>query len=345
MDATATGPRIGLLMRGAVALMAATTLLLAWNGGASSTGPFDLTGITCMDLYLDQTSPPPVKGQPHEEGDLLATKILSRIEPSASQEGAWDVTSVAYSGPGGLIPDEPPSAETCKAKEDGNELHADLDYLPVSNDRPTATAKLTPKGGGVWNLDYTICQFEGGPLGWVRSEFSIVVDGKPDTQDFGVLTAILNVDEPSDPEDPASCGTEGSPPFHVILESTARAGTKGTPQPGLADDWDNDGCSDWNEMGTDKTSGGKRDPFNPYDFYDVAGNAGPPDGEIDLFLDILGVILHYSLDGSPPYDVRFDRGTSVGPNSWNMTGPDGSIDLFVDILGVIVQYGHDCTEA
>ena len=48
------------------------------------------------------------------------------------------------------------------------------------------------------------------------------------------------------------------------------------------------------------------------------------------------------MDGSPPYDVQFDRGPSFGPNPWNMTAPDGVIDLFTDILGVIRQHGHDC---
>ena len=69
-------------------------------------------------------------------------------------------------------------------------------------------------------------------------------------------------------------------------------------------------------------------------------NMTAPDA--DLFNDILGVINHYSLDGSPPYDVQFDRGPSAGPNPWNMTAPDGVIDLFTDILGVIQQHGHAC---
>ena len=351
MDVTSKRPRIGSLVRGAVALIAAMTLLLASNGGASSTGTFDLTGITCMDLYLDETpSPPLMKGDPHDEGDRRTTKILSRIEPSASQEGAWDVTSVAYSGPGGLIPDFPPSAETCKVKGDGNELHAGLDYLPVSNDRPTATAKLVQEGDDL-NLDYTICQLEGGALGWVRSEFSIVfVDGKPSTQDFGILTATLNVDPPSNPEDPTSCGTEGNLTFNnVIIESTARVGTKGAPQPSLADDWDNDGCSDWNELSTDETAGGKRDPFNPYDIYDVNG-----DGAITLLIDILEVIRHFAPTGytaehgyTPEQEAEYaiyDRGLALGPNGWNRNGPDGKITLLIDILGVIRQAFHDCTD-
>ena len=112
------------------------------------------------------------------------------------------------------------------------------------------------------------------------------------------------------------------------------------PDPG---DTDGDGCSDVRENGPDETLGGLRDSQNPWDFYDVAGPEGSPDGEVDLFADVLGVINHYSLDGSPPYDVQFDRGPSAGPNPWNMTAPDGVIDLFTDILGVIGQYGHNCT--
>ena len=103
-------------------------------------------------------------------------------------------------------------------------------------------------------------------------------------------------------------------------------------------DTDGDGCTDQRENGPDETLGGLRDYKNPWDFYDTNG-----DGEDDLFSDVLGVIQHYSLDGSPPYDVQFDRGPSTGPNPWNMSAPDGSIDLFTDILGVIFQYGHDCT--
>ena len=116
------------------------------------------------------------------------------------------------------------------------------------------------------------------------------------------------------------------------------ADSDGDGTPDGEEDPDADGCANVQEVGTDETLGGLRDPLNPWDFYDTNG-----DGEVDLFNDILGVILHYSLDGSPPYDVQFDRGPSAGPNAWNMTAPDGVIDLFTDILGVINQHGHDCT--
>ena len=108
------------------------------------------------------------------------------------------------------------------------------------------------------------------------------------------------------------------------------------PHPG---DTDGDGCSDQRENGLDETLGGQRDYNNPWDFYDVAGpGGGPKDGVIDLPNDILGVIQHLHA-----YDVRYDRGPSVGPNPWNMTAPDGVIDLPNDVLGVILQFGHRCT--
>ncbi len=107
-------------------------------------------------------------------------------------------------------------------------------------------------------------------------------------------------------------------------------------------DTDGDGCSDDKELGLDETLGGLRDPFDPYDFYDVVPT-GSPDGIVDLLNDVLGVINHYSPSGAPPYDASYDRGPSTGPNPWNMTAPDGAIDLLNDILGVIGQAGHDCT--
>ncbi len=112
------------------------------------------------------------------------------------------------------------------------------------------------------------------------------------------------------------------------------------PEPG---DTDGDGCSDQRENGPDETLGGQRNYKNPWDFYDVVGGGGgPPDGVIDLPNDILGVILHFSPQGQPPYDVQFDRGPKLTGLPWNMTAPDGVIDLPNDILGVILQHGHRC---
>jgi len=99
------------------------------------------------------------------------------------------------------------------------------------------------------------------------------------------------------------------------------------------EDTDGDGAPDGAEAGNSFADCGQRSPTTPHDFYDVN-----QDGVIDLVNDILGVILHYSPGGGPPYDVDFDRAPQTGPNNWNRSGRDGVIDLPNDILGVIVQY-------
>ena len=108
-------------------------------------------------------------------------------------------------------------------------------------------------------------------------------------------------------------------------------------------DTDGDGCTDGAEVGADETRGGRRDPLNRYDFYDVNGDA-----QVDVLNDLLPVILAY-LQGpldfggpGPNYTTAKDRGALVGANSWNRAGPDGHIDVLNDLLPMIFQFGHDC---
>ena len=105
--------------------------------------------------------------------------------------------------------------------------------------------------------------------------------------------------------------------------------------PARGRDTDQDGCSNASELSDDPATGGLRDPYNPYDWYDIDKN-----GVINLFGDILGVISSFSLDGEDPYDVNNDRGAIItgGAGSWSREGPDGVINLFGDILGVISQF-------
>ena len=111
-------------------------------------------------------------------------------------------------------------------------------------------------------------------------------------------------------------------------------------------DTDGDGCTNVAEVQTvpgSQTTGGLRDPLNPWDFYDVgnpngyASTTGAKDGYVDLFNDIILTIRAFS-----SYNVSADRGPSAGPHPWSMTAPDGNVDLFNDIIGVIRQFGHDC---
>ena len=111
-------------------------------------------------------------------------------------------------------------------------------------------------------------------------------------------------------------------------------------------DTDGDGCPDAHESRpkAQADQGGGRDYLDPNDYYDVygPGQSLTLDGVIDLPNDVLGVIQHFAPQGQPPYDVRFDRGVTIGANHWQRAAPDGVIDLPNDILGVILQFNHNC---
>jgi len=127
-------------------------------------------------------------------------------------------------------------------------------------------------------------------------------------------------------------------------------------------DTDNDGCSDGQEFGHLEAAGGRRDPVNPWDFYDVPDAGNGRDGKISLSVEILSVafrlgatdegatatINRYTdpLSAPPPdqtaYHPAFDRSPAPrGAELWSLGPPDGQIDL-MDLLGVIWQYGHEC---
>lgn len=125
-----------------------------------------------------------------------------------------------------------------------------------------------------------------------------------------------------------------------------------TPTPTASgDDRDGDGCSNARELGQDETLGGRRDPDNRYDFFDVplppgAPGTGSKDRVISLE-DIMGVIAKVgTLAGGPAnpsgqvYNPDFDR-TYLGPEPWDLGPPNGAVDVS-DVLFVINQFGHSC---
>jgi hypothetical protein len=103
-------------------------------------------------------------------------------------------------------------------------------------------------------------------------------------------------------------------------------------------DGDGDGCTNQLEVGPDETLGGRRDPTNPHDFYDVTG-----DGNIDLSNDYFAVLALYGkATATPGYDDFYDRGpTPTGADAWDVSAPDGIIDA-IDLNGVINSVGHSC---
>lgn len=102
-------------------------------------------------------------------------------------------------------------------------------------------------------------------------------------------------------------------------------------------DTDGDGCTDGEELGTDASRGGQRNPLDPSDFYDVNG-----DGTVNLFGDVLPVIQAFGPSSGPHYAAALDRSPApLGVAPWHLGPPDGVIDM-TDIAGVIAQFGHSC---
>ncbi|OGO49684.1 MAG: hypothetical protein A2148_00490 [Chloroflexi bacterium RBG_16_68_14] len=107
----------------------------------------------------------------------------------------------------------------------------------------------------------------------------------------------------------------------------------------LADGEDNDGdgCTTSEEFGTDAGAGGRRNPLNPWDFYDVNG-----DGVVNVLGDILPVASAFGPSTGPNYDAALDRSPPPpGAEPWDLGPPDGAITI-EDVLAVAGQFGHRC---
>ncbi len=102
-------------------------------------------------------------------------------------------------------------------------------------------------------------------------------------------------------------------------------------------DTDGDGCTDGKEMGTDPDQGGKRDPLNPWDYFN------PTHDGINRVDDVIAVVAHYGHDdkGDPMYSVDYDRTMLPGGHPWQSGPPDGAIRT-ADITEAVLSYGNDC---
>jgi hypothetical protein len=121
-----------------------------------------------------------------------------------------------------------------------------------------------------------------------------------------------------------------------------------------ADD-DNDGCTDTQEFQSALTTeifGGRRDPHNFWDFYDVPTGGGFTRDLSVSALDIFAVVGRFNTAGSPlidplslppamGYHTAYDRGLILGPNVWNLGPANGSVSA-TDIFGVLGQFTHSC---
>ena len=99
-------------------------------------------------------------------------------------------------------------------------------------------------------------------------------------------------------------------------------------------DADGDGCVNAQEVGGTPALGGGRDPYNPWDFYDVNDSR-----KVDA-ADIGMVRARFNANGpTPAEDLPFDR--SAGAAAWAPNGPDDKINA-VDIGLVRASFMHSC---
>ena len=113
-------------------------------------------------------------------------------------------------------------------------------------------------------------------------------------------------------------------------------------------DSDGDGCTDTQEVGPDELLGGRRDPYNFWDFYDPSR-----DRTVNL-ADFFAVLQRFASSGDPnidplsdpppppAYHPRFDRaGAAPGANIWELQPADGAISV-LDFFAMLGQFGHSC---
>ncbi len=102
-----------------------------------------------------------------------------------------------------------------------------------------------------------------------------------------------------------------------------------------APDTDGDGCPDRLELGPKQKEGGRRDPTNPWDWWN------PTHSGKNTVADILTVVYHFGqYQGQSGYSTEYDR-TPLGPNPWNLGPPDGRINV-QDLVLMGQQYNHGC---
>ncbi len=131
---------------------------------------------------------------------------------------------------------------------------------------------------------------------------------------------------PSAPPAPNTPTATGSP---TATATPTPTNTPGGPLPtstptasptSIIQDSDGDGCRDWQENGSNPQYGGLRDPFNPYDFYDI-NSTRKIDG-----IDIGLVRGRYNPGGPvPPEDEIYDR--SPGTAEWAPGAPSAACAL------------------
>jgi hypothetical protein len=156
----------------------------------------------------------------------------------------------------------------------------------------------------------------------------------------------------------------GAPTYNDALWEAAEQ-AEVTPGGLVPNGWDSDddGCTDFEELSNAASTGGLRDPYNHWDFFDTPLLPGNTYDKAISVADISRVVARFGANdgGSPKYnrnsDPRtkplpapsyhpaYDRsGRLVGSSPWNLDKPNGSITV-QDISDTVAQFGNSCTAA
>jgi hypothetical protein len=110
-----------------------------------------------------------------------------------------------------------------------------------------------------------------------------------------------------------------------------------TPEPDQNTiDSDGDGCSNAEELGSNEVLGGRRDRYNPHDFFDTPVlDRSVTVGDIAQLVARFGTMV-----GSLNYNAAYDR-TLLGPDPWDLGPPNGSVTV-QDMALIVAQFGHHC---
>ena len=284
----------------------------AWVGGAPMIGAYTITASTC----------PPAPSYLCGDGKVDAAPPGCVANPA---DANWCKDATAGTGPCPALP--------CQTNRFSWTAIDPATYPVVS---PTSGNDYNPTTNQI-HFGGCFAGFGGGTFGNVFG--SSAIDAHTGAGSFSIyLNQTLSDCQNATPVVDAPSGRVLIPGTVTIVELR----TEKNLTPDLKYDSDRDGCSDASELGNAmnaQTTGGFRDPYNKFDFFNPLKSA--PLGSQTIG-DVLLVVQKYNKNqGNPLYITDTDRSGILGAQSWNLGAPDG-LQGIVDVLAAVKQYNHNC---
>lgn len=163
-------------------------------------------------------------------------------------------------------------------------------------------------------------------------------EGSPDTFPLG----LIHDHETACSDSWSTGGSEGS--GDGACTNFVDADDDGVPDATDTGNTDGDVCTDAKEVGASPSSGGGRNPLNPYDFFDVTNGANTGlDKKVDLS-DVLAVLGSFGAPAGTTHSVTgalMDRNNPDPMKAYYTVKANNGISL-TDVLAAVAQFGHNC---